>query len=241
MRFYWDLDTDAVTTTLGNLHHLPTSVRIKGGQHLPVELQFHRRGTPERLAEDTEILLGVKLAGKFEDSYLTSTATWTRPDSDAGFYTATLSTNTEPILDELAIDDDADNDVAAITGAIAEFQYTLPTVELPAKALTFTFQIDNFVNQGDEVEADESTPYPPPGGLIRFFDTVTGYTGGTAGKLDAVVTDGASYNVVAFVVAGEGLRFYQLVDGTDAEASPGIIRPDDFDDPDNARVWKSLL
>lgn len=78
-------------------------------------------------------------------------------------------------------------------------------------------------------------------GAFKFLSGVTGYTGGGATKLDGVVTAGKTYNVVAFPVTGDGLRFYQLVAGTDAEASPGIIRPDDYNGATNAKVWKSLL
>lgn len=58
--------------------------------------------------------------------------------------------------------------------------------------------------------------------------------------LKAVVTVGVA--VGAHIIyrdtdAGNVLRVYELVAGTDAESSPGIVRPTDFDDPDNAKVW----
>lgn len=77
-------------------------------------------------------------------------------------------------------------------------------------------------------------------GSFRFLAGLTGYTGGSATDLDGVVTVGKVFHVVVFVHATNGLQFYQLVAGTDAEASPGIIRPDDYNGATNARVWKSV-
>lgn len=75
-----------------------------------------------------------------------------------------------------------------------------------------------------------------------FLSAVTGYTGGGGTNLDGIVTTGLTAGLLAcFVHATEGLRFYRLVAGTDAEASPTIIRPDDYHASTNAKVWKSAL
>lgn len=72
--------------------------------------------------------------------------------------------------------------------------------------------------------------------------SATGYTGGS-GNLDGIATaDGAMLTgqVVWFIHATEGIRFFQLVTGTDATSSPAVIRPGDYDGTTNARVWKQV-
>ncbi len=70
----------------------------------------------------------------------------------------------------------------------------------------------------------------------------TGYTGG-AGNLDGIATASGAMStgqVVWFIHATEGIRFHQLTAGTDATASPGVIRPGDYNAGTNARVWKQV-
>lgn len=77
---------------------------------------------------------------------------------------------------------------------------------------------------------------------IAFKPAIVGYTGGGSTKLDGIVTTSLSVNrIVAFIEATDGLRLYALVAGTDAEASPNVIRPDDYHATTNAKVWKSAL
>lgn len=84
-------------------------------------------------------------------------------------------------------------------------------------------------------------PLTPTTG-IAFDASITGYTGGGATKLDGLATVGLSVNrVLAFIEATDGLRLYALVAGTDAESSPAVIRPDDYNASTNAKVWKSAL
>ncbi len=71
-----------------------------------------------------------------------------------------------------------------------------------------------------------------------FLPAVTGYIGGGVTKLDGLPTAGMALNVVEFIHSTDGLRTFQLVAGTDAESSPAVIRPDDYDAGTNARVWK---
>lgn len=79
-------------------------------------------------------------------------------------------------------------------------------------------------------------------GYIANRYTVTGLTGGGT-NLDGLAT-GTTANptiqtsaVVEIDLSGV-LYFYKLVTGTDAESSPSVIRPDDYDGTTNARVWK---
>lgn len=77
-----------------------------------------------------------------------------------------------------------------------------------------------------------------------------GLTGGTAGSitqspsLDGIVTAGGAVATGSLILAQYSLAgvktwaVYMLVTGTDAEASPDVIRPDDYNAGTNARVWK---
>lgn len=70
---------------------------------------------------------------------------------------------------------------------------------------------------------------------------VVGMTGGGSTKLDGYVTAGVTVGlVVSFVDANGGTplwRAYQLTAGTTAEASPNVIRPDDYATTTNEKVW----
>lgn len=79
---------------------------------------------------------------------------------------------------------------------------------------------------------------------VANYSTLTALTGGGATALDGVATaDGAvatgQIAAITRVINGSvTTRFWQLVDGTDAE-STHVIRPDDYNAATNPRVWKS--
>jgi len=66
---------------------------------------------------------------------------------------------------------------------------------------------------------------------------IFGLTGGTATDLDGISTTGLAEGTMVAVFDGTETRIYRLTTGTNAESSPGVIRPDDFADPGNAKVW----
>jgi len=70
---------------------------------------------------------------------------------------------------------------------------------------------------------------------------ITGLTGGGATKLDGIPTTGLAVGTVLIIYDGVETRIYRLTAGTDAESSPTIIRPDDFVNPTNAKVWKARI
>lgn len=77
-------------------------------------------------------------------------------------------------------------------------------------------------------------------------DALTGATGTKSGlstitNLRAVVTVGVSLGVyIMFRDTGGSnvLRVYELVSGTDADSSPNVIRPTDYNGSTNTKVWK---
>jgi hypothetical protein len=68
----------------------------------------------------------------------------------------------------------------------------------------------------------------------------TGLTGGGATNLDGVVTTAQDVTQIWQVGVSSVLYPYQLATGTDAQNSPFIIRPLDFDTGDNPKVFKLL-
>lgn len=80
-------------------------------------------------------------------------------------------------------------------------------------------------------------PYSP---LLNRPD-ITGLTGGTATDLDGIPTTGLAEGTMVAVFDGTETRLYRLTSGTNPESSPGVIRPDDFADPGNTKVWIASL
>lgn len=75
--------------------------------------------------------------------------------------------------------------------------------------------------------------------IIAHLFNLTGLTGGGDDDLDGIVTVGMPIGMFALVMISTGtLRPYRLTTGTDAEVSPGVIRPDDFALTTNEKVWK---
>jgi hypothetical protein len=74
--------------------------------------------------------------------------------------------------------------------------------------------------------------------LMTLPAAVTGLTGGGANNLDGIPTVDLANGWILTVVVTDEIYFYQLADGTDAESSPDVIRPDDFALSTNEKVWK---
>jgi hypothetical protein len=77
---------------------------------------------------------------------------------------------------------------------------------------------------------------------VNWLPSVDAYTGSAANMLDAVSTTQKSVPTLwCFNHSTDGLRHYRLKAGTEAENSPVIIRPDDYDGSTNAKVWESVM
>jgi hypothetical protein len=70
---------------------------------------------------------------------------------------------------------------------------------------------------------------------------ITVLTGGTGTALDSIATEDLTPPYLVAVVITGTLRFYRLTAGTDAEALPGTIRPDDYAPSTNEKIWKQVL
>lgn len=74
--------------------------------------------------------------------------------------------------------------------------------------------------------------------FIQNQSALTALTGGSATDLDGIATVNVAVGPILAVVLGQVLSYYQLFDGTDAESSPHVIRPDDYAASTNEKVWK---
>jgi|688.fasta_scaffold01691_29 hypothetical protein len=128
-------------------------------------------------------------------------------------------------------------DIASVT-LNAEFSYVVSSQRQICKK--FQLGLDNSLYRSGQTTT--------PSGLTVISSLevpiratgVTGYIGGS-GNLDGIATASgaiATGQVVWFIHATEGFVVFELVAGTDAEASPAVIRPDDYNAGTNARVWK---
>jgi hypothetical protein len=74
-----------------------------------------------------------------------------------------------------------------------------------------------------------------------FRSAITGRTGGGATNLDGISTASLTIPFLVILVIAGTAEIWQLAAGTDAEADPFVIRPDDYNALTNARVWKRVL
>ena len=146
----------------------------------------------------------------------------------ADAWTGTLNLSTWAMFAEFA-----SSGAASFTSTL-EVQVTQPG-ESPIKALSIPCEVRSDVI----VAGNLSTSSPQSFGY--FNATVTGYTGGGSTNLDGVATINRGVpQLLAFDHASFGGKVYKLRAGTDAEASPSIIRPDDYNASTNAKVWEAF-
>jgi len=261
MKIFYDLRLGYLVSFPGSDSAL-TELIAKSGDEEEVILQFGRSAdptgsssliespewTPENLIGGSVITAALKLADVYSDGdLLASNSTWTH---DAGEYTYTgaLNLNTTAINDALErLDADDENDIAEIE---CGFEVTIQIGGVGgwrSSVLPVTFTIYHDIIAGDEatpVNADDPDEYVLKGAVIEWLPTVSSKTGGTAADLDALITAGVTVGKSVQFVDEDAvpalLRQYKLYAGTDAEDSPTVIRPDDYDGATNAKVWKLL-
>lgn len=94
----------------------------------------------------------------------------------------------------------------------------------------------------DVIDGEGLSPVAGSGesGNVYFLGSVSAYAG--AGGLDGVTTTAAGVpRLYTFIHATEGQRWYLLRAGTDADASPAIIRPLDYAASTNEKVFQSVM
>jgi hypothetical protein len=172
-------------------------------------------------------------------------------DADPCLYSATGFTETEVTVDEdwyysaeLNLNTTPGNvAVDALSGSEALLVYFDIEVQNAGNTSRRTIQFPVYIKK--DAARDQGTPAsgnpPYPDASILPF-TFTVLTGGTATALDAIETTALTVGRIALGpdATGQG-GLWQLQAGTDAEASPGIIRPDDYAGATNEKIWKRIL
>ena len=261
MKLFYDLRLEYFVTAPGQDSQL-TELTGKRGDGQKVLIQFGRSSDPtasqtilqaptwtaEQLSGGSVIKIGLKLDGEYGDgALLAGTSTFTYNATDE-LYEGTLDLNTEGITDALlAIDADDGNDLDSLDCGF-ELTYQLGGSGPWSSSLNeITYTVLNDIIAGDEATpADAESPdeYPLKTEVIIYYKTVSSLTGGTAADLDYVPTVALDVDtIVGFYdndPATDVVRLYQLVAGTDAESSPDVIRPDDYDASTNAKIWRLL-
>jgi len=169
---------------------------------------------------DKEWELTGRTVGAQASLTLTSNLLWEKT------WTGTLSLSTWAMYVEFAT---AGTDEITRT---FEVQVTQPS-DAPIKALSISCTIRrDVIDVGNLTTATSS--------MFGYFNgTITGYTGGTSTDLDSLVTTNRTVpGLLAFDHSTDGGVVFKLRAGTDAEASPSIIRPDDYNASTNAKVWQ---
>lgn len=164
MRFFVNLNDNAVTQSLYDKGNQPSGWVTKVEASDGVQVQFHRDGVPELQPAGTPMLFGCKADGQYTSAnYLTSVAVFTTPTDASGFYAAKLPTNTPTLNTALGSTDGGltPGNLASIPTTDCEIDWWLDgATNPPAKSQTFSVEFDNTPCRGNETELDSSTPMP---------------------------------------------------------------------------------
>ncbi len=242
MLFIWNLDAGVIVQSSGTTAPL-SAVTMMRSAGAPVELQFLRKGLPVVVA-DIEIGAVVKELPKFDGDSLIPDVTFTLNTDDATnpYYEGALNF-VNPALNTLFfVDGNPANDVSPLNLGLA-FGYSILGGE-PVPSNNIALTVINNKYRGTEsapVPGSDAADYLALHGML-FLPAVVDYTGGGSTKLDGwQTTAGLSRPRNYFWDhPTEGRQNYKLRDGTDAESSPGIIRPDDFNISTNPCVYEKL-
>jgi hypothetical protein len=218
-----------------------------------------------------EIRFGVKPRNRYDIGYLVQSDAWTMPaiDAESPVYQCSPSFNTEELDSALGVGSATGSELSEIT-LMGEITWREGSGE-PTSTRTFLVFVENDVNRGTEgvpTSAEPAYPAPQsielktnkgtangytpldasgkvpiahlPGGIL-IDPTITTLTGTSSSALPAIVSTTLPLDRVLGIVINNTLSFYQLKSGTSATASPGIIRPNDYNATTNARFWRQIL
>jgi len=250
MLLTFDLDTCQLIQAPGFTSPI-TSAEAKRGDGEDIQLQLVRAGDLWRAPGGAELVYCVKKWGDFaDDAEAHALAQNFIYVDELGRYEAAVNYNTD-LLSAMML---AGN--ATPNGYIVDLM--MEVAYRASSALTWRrstnvirLTLHNNVWRGNETVpgAETGTELLPTNYLtkdrvIEYLPICTGLLGGGTANLDGLATAGGLRSVnsaVAMIDNTSGidiLRIYELVSGNVAEASPTIIRPDDFHATTNPRVWR---
>ena len=217
------------------------------------------------------IQFGLKPRSRYDVGYLVSATDWQKPDpsSTTPVYLCQANFNTTELDSAIGVGRTTGSELDEII-LMGEISWNL-SGELPTSTRTFTVIVENDVNRGNEgVPGSASPPYPAahlvesmtakgtPGGYAPLDDNgkipvdhlpgisfinpdITEHIGMGGNSLDSIATVNLAPGYVIGVVISGVLAFYQLQSRADATQVPGIIRPNDFAEFGNPKVWIQVL
>lgn len=234
MRLHVDLDSLQIVRSSIDARTIARIYFVRGSL-VPLELQFVRDNAPELLPEGSAIRFALKEDQQFDGDMVCFTDDFTAPETAAGYYTGALSLNTEELNALLGSPDETTgNDVASVTlgGSISWG----PEGEDPWKTRPFAAVVENSYDNGNEGQPTQASS-----GVVRM--DLDGYVGG-GNTLDTIETTGmASGRLVLMLDPDSGaLAGWVLVSGANTEdVAGGIVLPNDYADPGNAKFWSRIL
>jgi len=225
-----DLYFDRATNTLTKLATgagLLKSIEEKRGDTVPLRLHVRDGNASGTLAVGFVVRFGIKatIAG----GLLALADEWTE---NAGVYEATLSLNTAELQSAIG--------VANSLSCLSELTISEDAEATWVSSQTIPFTVRNDVNK----EAD-GAPTNLPGPIdwlaehgIVYDPLIVDLTGGEATKLDAVATvDLPEGTLHAVMVSSTFVSIYALLASDNPEDAPDYVRPDDYADGTNEKVW----
>ena len=225
----------AATTTVSSGGYFSTTI-ARSGQSVVATARFD--ASAAAIEDQMEGLWTVEKTGAFQwELTRTAVGTTTAPTKETGTIVWPKGLDGTLRFDTLALHQAfASGSGADLTGCVIEAKslFTGDTTERVELQTAFTISAD--LMNGEFADAPI---WRGGSSVLSKVGVITGYTGGTASDLDGLSTLSLDVDtVVVFDHATDGLRWYRLSAGTDAESSPDVIRPDDYNNPNNAKVWK---
>jgi hypothetical protein len=240
VKLYVDLETLQLIEGPG-FRNPVTSLRFKRGDGAKLEVVFLESGTtPVEIGDPLtlDLQFGVKPRNRFDVGYLVFTDEWTIPDLGAQSPSYLCSPNFHTAELDSALQ------VGSATGSELTEVFLMGEISWregagdPTSTRTFTVIVENDVNRGTEgtpeelPDADDWLADRAP----LWWPEVTGYTGGSADKVDGVDVDELPDGALIQVSIGGLLHTYQLSTAAGVETIPTLI----VSDVDPARIWTLL-
>lgn len=240
MKLYVDLETLQLIEGPG-FRNPVNSLRFKRGDAAKLEVVFLQNGTtPVEIGDPLtlDLQFGVKPRNRFDVGYLVFTSEWTLPDQGAESPTYLCSPNfhTTELDSALQVGSATGNELTEVI-LMGEISWREGAGD-PTSTRTFSVIVENDVNRGTEgtpeelPDADDWLAERAP----LWKPDVTGYTGGSADKLDGIDVEELPDGALIQVSIGGLLHTYQLSTAAGVESIPTLITSD----VDSARIWTLL-
>jgi hypothetical protein len=234
VRLHVDLDSLQIVRSSIDARTIARIYFVRGSL-VPLELQFVRDNAPELLPEGSAIRFALKQDLQFDGDLVAFTDEFTAPEEDTGYYTGSLSLNTEELNALLGSPDETTgNDVASVTlgGSISWG----PEGEDPWKTRPFASVVENSYDNGNEGQPTQASS-----GVVRM--DLSGFADGED-TLDTIETTGmATGRLVMMRDPDTGAMCAWILEAGEAseDVGGGTVLPDDYDAESNAKYWTRIL